>query len=396
MNLFGGSRDREAKRWNRYRTALSQSNRVVAEPKFSLNDVRVNANITRHVGFCELSTLSERDEAQTTDDEASNIGACDLVGGLVSAEVDELNKSTLVSYRGVVSTEERHDFVISGRVGVVYEGAIPNSRQNNGRHIGQGDDTWRLANEQSDFCALGVEEGDLLIVDRFYPQDAAAASDPECRPFIQRTPGEGVDPLRYRVSEVSQRALTLTTDPRDSYAPQLDLLGSSRLPKLAPALPPPPARCAAQTISYEIRVGRDQWLVESNALGYRHPWVARDGECVRSPERVSRRQVGRARLGEVYAGEWFTFKLGYQAASAGQGGIPAGQLPLMVGTRYDFFMERGALRAPIQSVGPAPQSIRWLPELNRLFIVDVALKQVSEYTGLDPYLETIRAFTVFR
>ena len=273
---------------------------------------------------------------------------------------------------------------------------IPNSKSNNGIHIGNDGDAWIFADYQANFCEIGVEEGDLFVADRFYPLDDQAASDPSCEQLIKRTPGEGLDPLRYRVAAVSQHSLTLTPDLRTTYAPQLDLLGSNRLPKLAPPLPSPPAKCATQKIAYELRVGRDQWLVNTSALGFRHPWVVRDGACVQSAKRVASRRFGRARLGEKFSGEWFSFKLGYQQAEIGVSGLPEGSLPLMIGTRYDFFIERGALRNLVSNVGLAPQSMTWLPALERLFIVDVALKQVNEYTDLDPYNETIRLFQTFR
>ena len=101
-------------------------------------------------------------------------------------------------------------------------------------------------------------------------------------------------------------------------------------------------------------------------------------------------------MGEEYVGEWFSFKLGYQRADIGVSGLPEGSLPLMVGTRYDFSLERGALRTLVSNVGLAPQSMKWLPTLERLFIVDVALKQINEYTGLDPYTETLKLFQTFR
>ena len=171
---------------------------------------------------------------------------------------------------------------------------------------------------------------------------------------------------------------------------------SPNIPTLAPPLSSPPAKCASQNISYEIRVGRDQWLVNSSALGFRHPWIAQNGTCVRSVKRVAQHRLGRAQLGEEYQGEWFRFQLGYQQADIGVRGLPEGSLPLMVGTRYDFFLDRGALRTLVPNVGLAPQSMRWLPELERLFIVDVALKQVNEYTGLNPYTETLRILQIFR
>ena len=386
-------------RWNRNRTALGQVNRVAESAVFSMNGIQITANKSRHVGFCATTR-----EENLQDDNP----ACILVGSDVEGQVENLQdqfrrrKNQLEFYEGVQVYQSDYQQMISGNVSVSYEATIPNSRSRTGQHlrlVQTPDDQsqeWHFADYRADFCELGVEAGDLLVAERFYPSNEAAAKDPECRAYLVRSPSEGEDPLRFRVKSVSQKGLTLIQDQRQSYAPQLDLLGSSRLPKLAPSLPPPPYRCAAQAIAYSLRVGQDHWLVNTQALGFIHPWENQEGQCVKSKLKEAKKWYGRAKLGQIFENPWFRFKLGYQSAQVGASGIPNEQLPTMVGSALSFNLSRGALYQLILGVGLLPVELRWLPELDRLYIVDAALKSVTEYDNVNPYLGNLSVVQSFQ
>ncbi len=383
-------------RWNRNRTAIGQSNRVSADPRFSINGIQVSLNKSRHAGFCSMSKVPEG-----ASNEEDNQG-CVLIGTDPSGSTERLSDQharrteELESYEGIVVTESDYAKMISGEVNVTFEGVIPDSQSRTGQHISSSSESWVFADYQADFCQLGVEEGDLLVADRFYPLNEDAARDPECVPYLNRSPSEGEDPLRFRITAVSQRSLELTQDERLSYAPQLDLLGSSRLPKLAPSLPAPPFKCAAQSISYTVRAGQNQWLVNTQATGLSHPWEAHQGRCVSNPYKVQRKWRSRARLGELFENRWFKFQLGYQQALVGVSGISVGDLPTMVGAAFSFTLTRGMLNQLIIGAGILPNALRWLPERDRLYLVDGALKSVTEYEGADPYLDVLRIVQTFQ
>ena len=402
------------KRWNRNRTALGQINRVAEPALFSMNGIQITANKSRHVGFCSII----REENLQSDDPN-----CILVGSDTEGQSENLQdqlrrrKTQLEFYEGVQVHQADYQQMISGNVSVGYEALIPNSRSRTGQHLSLKQENteqenteqenteqentaqeleWHFADYQADFCELGVEAGDLFVAERFYPLNEDASKDPECAPYLNRSPSEGEDPLRFRVKSVSQRGLVLVQDQRQTYAPQLDLLGSSRLPKLAPSLAPPPYRCAAQEIAYSLRAGQDQWLVNTQALGFVHPWEAQEGQCVKSEVKVAQKWQGRAQLGALFENPWFRFKLGYQAAQQGTSGIPNEQLPIMVGSALNFTLNRGALYPLILGVGLLPVELRWLPELDRLYVVDAALKSVTEYDSVDPYLGGLKVVQSFQ
>ena len=312
-------------RWNRFRTAFSQQSFVVDEPRF-FRRVPINQDRTRHPGFCSQALTDEAASSEGSDGVVDDLGSCLLVGydrsGLSERPEDQALRrpSEIDVYEGVTVTEERSSRMISGRIVVSYEGELPNSRSRSGYFLDRGENEWTFADYEADFCEIGVEPGDLWVADRFIPFNQDVADDPECAPFLNIAVGAGVDPLRYRVVSVSAHQLTLTIDQRESYAPQLDLLGSSRLPKIASAPEIPPYQCVAKAIPYSIRLGQDQWLVTSDQVGYRHAWVEQAGQCVQSPRRVAERRQGRATLGEVYQDEWLRFRLGFQRSMSGSGG----------------------------------------------------------------------------
>jgi hypothetical protein len=380
-------------RWNRNRTAIGQANRVAEPAQFFMSGIKISSNKSRHAGFC---AITRNENLEDMSPNCVLVGSDTIGGAERTQDGTKRRASQLEFYEGILVHQEDPTKMISGAVNISYEGTIPGSRKRTGLHISTENDVWHFADYRADFCSMGVEAGDLLVAERFYPFNEQSAKDPECAPYLNRSPSEGEDPLRFRIQSVSQHGLTLAQDDRLSYSPQLDLLGSSRLPKLAPSLPPPPYRCAAQSISYSIRAGNDQWLVDTQALGFVHPWSSRNGHCIQSTKKLAEGWSGRAQLGEFFKNPWFSFKLGYQQASVGVSGIPQDQLPTMVGSSFNFTLTRGALNALILGVGVLPNELRWLPERDRLYLVDAALKSVTEYEGVDPYLNTLKIVQSFQ
>jgi hypothetical protein len=366
--------------WNRLRDAVGQAPRATSAPSLSMSEVPTRFNPERHVGLCaDVSAEGAR--------ETGCVIASSEVG------VSGPDNTYLKGYEGLTLTpaplDERPTFL-----SLLYEGELPNSRSRSGAMVRGDESSWELVDYEADFCALGVEVGDLIIADRFYPYDEEAASDPACESYLKRSPNEGLYPLRYRVSEVRQRGLTLEADTRESFAPQVGPNAATLAPSLATPLPPPPYHCAAQEIAYVVRARADDWLVVTSE-GYRHPWVSSEGRCVERARDVQAGKVGRARLGEPYVSDWLRFTIGYQAQAGGVSGVPAGRTPFMVGARLDVALSTGELSRRLTGVGALPTSLRWLPELDRLYIVDAALQSATELDQLDPYLSSLRQIQTF-
>jgi len=389
--------------WSVARDARSQTNRAES-PALSLSGVPVNLDPDRHPALCALvGAGGERDdglEGVSAEDAAR--GACRLVGERAAGgeepegETEGRLASYVDSYEGIRVTEGDPSAIAAGRFALTYEGALPGAASRAGYFSRGDEESWTLVDYERDFCALGVEPGDLWVAERFYPRDQEAAASAACAPYLRRSPSEGLAPLRYRVVSVTRRALVLAQDSRESYAPQLGAAPAQPAPLLARPLPPPPFACAAQAISYEVRAGEGQWLLESDAQGYRHPWVSRGGRCAQDEARLAARRVGRARLGETYEGEWLTFRLGFRPAAPGRSGVPAGALPLMAGARYEWLVLSGALTRRLSGVAVLPTALRWLPELDRLYVVDGATQSARELRGVDPYLEVMEQVQIFQ
>jgi hypothetical protein len=93
--------------------------------------------------------------------------------------------------------------------------------------------------------------------------------------------------------------------------------------------------------------------------------------------------------------DWVRFTIGYQAQASGASGVPAGRAPFMVGARLDVALSTGELSRRLAGVGALPTALRWLPELDRLYIVDAALQSATELDQLDPYLGSLRQIQTF-
>lgn len=280
---------------------------------------------------------------------------------------------------------------------IAYEGALPGTESFTGRHGGPVEVTvddpvsastpvvagWELIDYDRDFCRVGVEAGDLVVIDRVAPL-ASASNDPACDPFVATNdnvaPDQRREPLRYRVAEVTPFRLVLRPDgtsradrtayddmlPRDDRLPQ---------PRLAPPLPSPPAQCAAQLTAYRVRVA-DEWIIVGGETGYRHPWVRDGGTCAIDPQRAARHS--RVKLGLPFQNEWFRFRLGDTRQSDGVD-------PYMIDAEYRFRVDNGHATSGLTGAIVVPQGMKWLPNNDRLYIVDGGQRTVIEIGGLDVY-----------
>ena len=77
-------------------------------------------------------------------------------------------------------------------------------------------------------------------------------------------------------------------------------------------------------------------------------------------------------------------------------GIPDETLPIMIGARFEFTLRRGASHQLFENVAAAPEVLTWLPERDRLYVVDAALRQITEFGGLDPYREEMSVIQIFQ
>jgi len=212
---------------------------------------------------------------------------------------------------------------------------------------------------------------------RCAPYELAANADPN----VNR------EPLRWVVESRTAHKLILVRDDRFDYAQQLPPDERTVLPRLAPPPAAPPPECAAELISYRVRVGDEGWLLSGRLSGYRHPWVNREGQCVEHAPYVADRRLGRARLGEPFENETFRFTLGAMPAREGFPGVPEGRLPYMVDVSFEWDLIVGIARRRRGGVASLPGDMVWLPSDDHLYIVDTALRTVTEIGGVDVFAD---------
>lgn len=382
--------------WNRIRDAAGQTPRVLTPPSLSFNGVPALFNPERHPAFCRLIRPRDFIGESMNEESASCILVGDTEGGLSELEDDRKRRlaSYINAYEGIfVKQRDPQKEETPSAFSIQFEGALPNSLSQSGALASRTEDDWNLIDYEADFCQIGVEPGDLLVVEAFKPLDADATADPACQNYLRRTPNEGLQPLRYQVLEVRQRGLTLKIDDRDTYEPQLGLNNATIAAKLSPALPPPPAHCIAPSFNYRIHVAADEWIVTNDLYGYQHPWISEGGKCVTNRQEYP--QHARARLGELYQDAWVIFQLGYRAKEGVRLGVAEGRLPMMVGARFDFSVNAGYVTQRLSSVGLLPMELRWLPELDRLYVVDAATESAVEFDQIDPYTGFMRQVQLF-
>jgi hypothetical protein len=172
------------------------------------------------------------------------------------------------------------------------------------------------------------------------------------------------------------------------------------VPLLAPAPQIPPYDCAAQNISYQIRPGKDQWLLTHETVGYLHPWVSSGGQCVKAPSLVAQQRKGRIKLGERFENQWFKFQLStlkrQDDTNLQSIGVPNGQDPFMLGLSFQWTVNVGLKYAQTPTNITHIKSMKWLANLDRLYLSDALYQNITELVKLSPYNETPSYLQAFK
>ena len=87
---------------------------------------------------------------------------------------------------------------------------------------------------------------------------------------------------------------------------------------------------------------------------------------------------GRVHLGLPFENEWFRFRLGDTRRDDGAD-------PYMIDAEYRFRVENGFAISVLTGSLIVPQGMRWLPNNDRLYVVDGGQRSVIEIGGLDVY-----------
>ncbi len=383
--------------------AQSRTNRVATAPRLLRGDSTVRFEPNRFPGFCRLDQ---------PDEPAPEL--CVPVGYTATGERESAEQQrqrtqfSVAPYEGVQVTEDDPEVALGDTYTLAFEGELPRSTSRTGQFGGREGDQWTLLDYGADFCRVGVEVGDVVLVDNFVPRDEQAAQDDLCQRLSRQAQNVDVslqrEPLRYEVVEVYPHKLVLRVDPRDTdttYQDQVSFDGRTPLPRLLSAPPAPTFACAAQFIQYRVRAGVEQWVLSGRATGYRHPWVDRGGLCVEDEARLAAGRVGRTRLGELFQNEWFRFRLGALRLedcpdASGCGGVPADAQPFMLDVRYEFDVASGFGVQRLADAAVLAREMRWSPADDHLYIVDAALETVAEIAGLNVFDEVMRQVRTFR
>ncbi len=145
------------------------------------------------------------------------------------------------------TTNERWD--------VVFEGPLPGSTRSRGRVEEEGGDA--LIDERTDFCRLGVEPGDSVVIlqDPLLPEEMAPGCDEvDCSGQLLGDDDFGVE---------------ATVAPGGVSSTRLDVLD----------WPEDAACCFGEFTRYQVRLPAGNWIVVGTDTGYLHPWTSRDGAC---------------------------------------------------------------------------------------------------------------------
>ena len=393
---------------NTLTTAATRTNRLIAAPSLNVgaaSGIQYDASI--HPALCRAPGPKD------------GPGVCvpvgrDAFGAPEAPEAARARSASAVSaLQGVEIIEDDPERLPADRFTLAYEGVLPGSESRSGQHAGVVERggravEWRMVDYDRDFCRLGVEVGDVVLVDRFVPIiDSAEALPAVCRDLInradtQRDVARFREPIRYTVRDLTAHSLTLGAGlpgrpERASYGAMVPKDAYMTFPTIPPAPPVPVAACAAQFVRYKIRAANDAWLLTGERSGLRHPWVNRDGLCAASPARAKR--SGRVALGAPFENEWFRFTLGYLQAPPDAGaealGVPSGRVPYQLDTSVTFDTAPGIATRSLQGSLVLPRDLRWLPVDDRLYVVDSAQGTVVEFTGFDPYTQILRSIRQF-
>lgn len=383
--------------------AQARTPRVGSAPTFNVRGSGGRHDVTRNPSFCQrphaVAGLAADEQPEPVESPCIPVGF-DATGQPEDVDAAEIRTAVRVSpYEGIAVPGEQ-PLTRPDVFTLAYEGEIPRSESRTGQYGGLNDDGWALLDYDVDYCRLGVEEGDVLLVDFFVPEAASgsALSEEEllsrCARFeltnATADPTVNREPLRWVVRSRTAHRLELVRDTRLDYNPQLQQDDRTPLPRLASPPASPPPECAAELISYRIRAGHDQWLLSGRVHGYRHPWVNREGQCEAHPTYVADRRVGRARLGEPFESEVFNFTLGALAESETTEGVPANRLPYMVDVAFEWDFFNGRLTRRLSEVIVQPGEMRWLPSDDHLYVVDGAAATVAEIAGLDALIQSMQ------
>ena len=398
-------------RTNTRASAAGRSNRFVGAPELHVKDATVPFDPERFPGFC-VSATPDADGKLTT---------CQPLGRDAKGDPeadDALNARTVHLVQGneaVRIVEDSVEALPADTFSLTYQGDIPSSKSTaglfGGSNVGGADvrpqtQLWSMLDYDHDFCRLGIEPDDVLVVDDFVPVAPSLADLPDnCSALANATaaygnPAEYREPLKYYVREVGAHRLVLGTWPgyapdasvdelKARYSTQVRLDPRAEMPRAAPPPPAPDAACAAQFISYHLRAADDEWLLTGARSGLRHPWINRDGACVQHPDRAARN--GRVHLGTRFRNEWFEFDFGYLAKSDDVNtGIPAASVPHQLDTHFEFTTVPGLQYNQLVSEVILPRALYWLPVDDRLYLVDTGLSTIAEFTGFNPYVDKPR------
>ena len=404
--------------------ALERTNRVFGTPDYSYgaDGARVPFDPERHPTFCVLDSASAPlpSEGSPGDVGPPDAGISEIFGDCVPVEPTatradndrlvvpsrERTRHRVGLYDGIDVVAESPEVIPAGEHSIVFEGVLPGSASRSGQFGARSPDdeyAWSLLDYDRDFCAVGVQPNDILLVDRLVPSGSSNVTDDEtedlCADLRARA---SVTPIRYRVASTSAHALELVRDDRENYASQMPPEVGGVLPQIREAPLAPRYECASQFISYKIRVQNDQWLLLGPGNRYRHPWINRNGQCEEYARYSEEGRVGRVGLGEVFENEWFKFRLGflqYRDRESGDviAGVADGRTPNLVrsafGTgndprvdtaRFRFSVDDGESTRRLDGVSILPRELRWLPFDDHLYIVDSARGTIIEVAGLSP------------
>jgi hypothetical protein len=392
-------------------SAASRTNRLAGSPTLYIQDTSQVFDPRKHPAFCRPAT---------DDDKTDGVApVCIPQGRNARGEAEdpaaaEQRTAQLVQGNEAIRiVEDASEVLPADTFSLAYEGVLPGSESKSGvfgaREVPEGaslpDATWSLLDYDRDFCRIGVEPGDVVVVDNFV--GVAKELKDECAALASRAAAYGDprryrEPIRYTVQSLTAHRLVLGHLPpadangdrpaaRTSYADQVPLDPRVGLPLIPDAAPAPAAKCAAQFIRYKVRARDAQWLLTGARSGLRHPWVSRDGRCEQAEDRVAARRAGRVELNTPFENEWFKFTLGFlpQTSTEVQG-VPEGLQPYQLDTRYEFTTIPGRQYNTLSGEIALPRALYWLPVDDRLYIVDSALSTIAEFTGFDPFRSRLR------
>jgi hypothetical protein len=376
--------------WNILLNPAAQLNQLSVAPILLKDGNVISYDPNYHTNFCQLSV----------DD------TCLIVGYSADGNLEfasEKKARTIAktnTYEEILIKEQNPLRLLAGDYTLSFEGRISNASSNSGQWTAIAQDRWYLNDDQVDFCQIGVEVGDLWVADAFYPLDQASAKAQECLPFLNLPVDIGLFPLRYRVLAVHAHGLELGVDDQSTYENQLPPNQFNQFPKIATAPQIPAFRCVAQNISYHIKAGKDQWLLSHSQIGYIHPWLNVAGQCQQDPVALIQKKQSRARFGQMFENQWFKFKLGawFQnpaLANTMQGITPSTQ-PYMLGMSWSWRVLNGLQYRETNTNISHLQNIKWLANLDRLYLSDALFQNITELVNLNPYGQTPTYLQAFK